>query len=137
MYLECLERDGYCIAKTAVPLFQAYEHAVDILEKIYSPLFHQSADFFLLKCGNRDIKRKRSVEDVNISKRKFMGFADLSKLTSRIKAKKMGSQRGGGERLSSMDELDYEEGCDEVFGSSCEDEDGRVSSEVAQRTYSR
>ena len=91
-------------AKAAAPLFQAYEHAVNILEKVYVPLFHQSDEIFALKCGDRVVKVKKSTEENNLAKRKFMPFADLSKITSRIKAKKL---RAKGEKHISMDELDF------------------------------
>lgn len=91
-------------ARAAAPLFRAYEHAVDILDKVYVPLFHQSDEIFELKCGDRNPKVKKSTDECSLAKRKFMAFADLSKITSRIRARKMLAK---GEKLTSMDELDF------------------------------
>jgi len=80
--------------RTAAPLFRAYEHAVDILEKSFAPLFHHSDEFYVLLCGDRNPKKEKIMES-NMSKRKFMPLLELSKLASKIKAKKqLGKERG-------------------------------------------
>ena len=99
--ISCKEIDR---VKTAAPLFRAYEHAVNIIEKVYVPLFHQCGDFFALTCGDRVMKVKKGMEENNLAKRKFMPFADLSRSISKIKAKKLQAK---GEKLTSMDLLDF------------------------------
>lgn len=111
-------KDAMMKLRTAAPLFRAYEHAVDILEKIYAPLFHQSEEFYALLCGNRISSRKRIVES-NLSKRKFMPFAELSKIAGKIKAKKQKVK----EDKSLAIFLDDREGTEEAY-EAYEDSDG-------------
>ncbi|BFZ02791.1 hypothetical protein BsWGS_05830 [Bradybaena similaris] len=39
--------------RTSTPLFRAYEHAYDLLENNFLPMFHQSDDYYNIICGGR------------------------------------------------------------------------------------
>ncbi|XP_059174499.1 sorting nexin-14-like isoform X2 [Physella acuta] len=39
--------------RTTTPLFKAYEHAYDLLENNFLPMFHQSDDYYSMICGDR------------------------------------------------------------------------------------
>ncbi|XP_076459987.1 sorting nexin-14-like isoform X3 [Babylonia areolata] len=39
--------------RTSTPLFKAYEHAYDLLQHTFLPMFHQSDDYYLMLCGDR------------------------------------------------------------------------------------
>uniref|UniRef100_A0A7M5X746 Sorting nexin n=2 Tax=Clytia hemisphaerica TaxID=252671 RepID=A0A7M5X746_9CNID len=118
--------------ETATPLFQAYEFAVDLLDKTYVPMFHQSEEFYSLLCGDKSPKKKRAAE-INLAKRKFMGFENFSKLASKIKAKKQ--ERDFGEQFS-FDDNDSP--AEEAFESEEEyelDDDDADEDEVLDLSY--
>lgn len=102
---KCVSSSKVDQAKMSVPIFRAYEFAVDVLEKDFVPSFHQNVAMFTLRSGDRFIKVKKNSVVENNTKRKFMPFAELSKITSKIRAKKLGTRTG--EELTFMDELDY------------------------------
>ncbi|XP_055877847.1 sorting nexin-14-like isoform X3 [Biomphalaria glabrata] len=39
--------------RTSAPLFKAYEHAYNLLENNFLPMFHQSDDYYSMICGDR------------------------------------------------------------------------------------
>lgn len=43
--------------RTSPPLFKAYEHAYNLLEKTFLPLFHQSDDYYRMLCGDRCVSQ--------------------------------------------------------------------------------
>ncbi|XP_046344151.1 sorting nexin-14-like isoform X1 [Haliotis rufescens] len=45
--------DGVVKLRTSTPLFKAYEHAYNLLENNFLPLFHQSDDYYRMVCGGR------------------------------------------------------------------------------------
>ncbi len=46
-------KEGIIKLQTTTPLFRAYEHAFNLLENTFLPLFHQSDDYYQMVCGNR------------------------------------------------------------------------------------
>jgi len=73
--------------RTAEPLFKAYEYAFNLIEYNFAPLFHQSDEFYRILCGPREIEQPKK-EAVKVQKKRFMPLAELSRLASKIKAKK-------------------------------------------------
>ncbi|CAH1794558.1 unnamed protein product [Owenia fusiformis] len=45
--------EGVVKLRTTTPLFRAYEHAYNLLENTFLPLFHQSDDYYTMLCGDR------------------------------------------------------------------------------------
>ncbi|KAJ8299813.1 hypothetical protein KUTeg_023873 [Tegillarca granosa] len=62
--------------RTSTPLFKAYEHAYNLLDKTFLPLFHQSDDYYTMICGDRvqsQITRSTSKQP----KKKEFGFSNI------------------------------------------------------------
>lgn len=54
--------EGVIKLQTTTPLFRTYEHAYDLLEHTFLPLFHQSDDYYSMLCGKRlSLKLQRSM----------------------------------------------------------------------------
>ncbi|XP_041362664.1 sorting nexin-14-like isoform X2 [Gigantopelta aegis] len=72
--------------RTSTPLFKAYEHAYDLLENNFLPLFHQSDDYYKMVCGDRPLgllTRQTS----KLPKKKEFAFSNLgSKLRDVFKS---------------------------------------------------
>lgn len=47
------DAEGVVRLQTTTPLFKAYEHAYDLLEHVFLPLFHQSNEYFTVVWGER------------------------------------------------------------------------------------
>ncbi|KAK3708732.1 hypothetical protein QZH41_015164 [Actinostola sp. cb2023] len=89
--------------KMAALLSKAYEHAYNLLEGTFIPLFYQSDDYFSLLCGSRLPARPLYKPTSRASKKKFDPLAEFSKLAGKIKHKVLNPVR---EEYSAYDELD-------------------------------
>ncbi|XP_046401263.1 sorting nexin-14-like isoform X2 [Ischnura elegans] len=80
--------------RTTTPLFQAYEHAYSLLENTLCPLFHQSEEYYIFLCGQKDSAQFNksgnsspsmhgSPAKVRSSKKQSEGWG-VSKLSSKI-----------------------------------------------------
>lgn len=67
--------------RTSTPLFKAYEHAIDLLEHTFLPLFHQSDDYYAMLCGDRPNSSTSRQQPKSVKKKEF----GLSNLGSKIK----------------------------------------------------
>ncbi|EDO42608.1 predicted protein [Nematostella vectensis] len=65
----------------------AYEHAYNLLEGTFIPMFYQSDDYFSLLCGSRLPAKPLPRPAARASKKKFDPLADLSKLAGKIREK--------------------------------------------------
>ncbi|GFR71743.1 sorting nexin-14 [Elysia marginata] len=50
--------------RTSTPLFKAYEHAYDLLENNFLPMFHQSDDYYNMVCGGRPSSLSRQMSRI-------------------------------------------------------------------------
>ncbi|KAK6170027.1 hypothetical protein SNE40_018516 [Patella caerulea] len=66
--------------RTSFTMFQAYEHAYDLLENTFLPLFHQSDDYYTMLCGDRSGSQS-SRNSSRLAKKKDV----LSNLSSKLK----------------------------------------------------
>ncbi|XP_048575614.1 sorting nexin-14 [Nematostella vectensis] len=73
--------------KMAALLSKAYEHAYNLLEGTFIPMFYQSDDYFSLLCGSRLPAKPLPRPAARASKKKFDPLADLSKLAGKIREK--------------------------------------------------
>lgn len=72
--------------RTSPPLFKAYEHAYNLLEKTFLPLFHQSDDYYRMLCGDRCVSLVVKV-GTKPQKKKEFGFSTFgSKLKEVFKS---------------------------------------------------
>ncbi|XP_014682031.1 PREDICTED: sorting nexin-14-like [Priapulus caudatus] len=81
--------------RTTPPLFKAYEHAYNLLENIYCPMFQHGDDYFKMICGSRiEMKISRSTSSTSLSKftdgsrtmkKASDTLAAVSKFSNRIK----------------------------------------------------
>ncbi|XP_064637730.1 sorting nexin-14-like isoform X3 [Lineus longissimus] len=67
--------EGVKRLQVTTPLFRAYEHAYNLLENTFLPLFHQSDDYYIWLCGNRHSKglfrsASRDVLEIPANKKK-------------------------------------------------------------------
>ncbi|KAK7112643.1 sorting nexin-14-like isoform X2 [Littorina saxatilis] len=88
--------------RTSTPLFKAYEHAYDLLEHTFLPMFHQSDDYYSMLCGDRpNSGAARQLPKSN--RKKDFGFSNLG---SKIKdVFRSGSdERGGGDGVEASPE---------------------------------
>ncbi|KAK3774463.1 hypothetical protein RRG08_000416 [Elysia crispata] len=71
--------------RTSTPLFKAYEHAYDLLENNFLPMFHQSDDYYNMICGGRPSSLSRQM--TRIPKKKDFTLAQFgSKLKDVFKS---------------------------------------------------
>ncbi|GAB1606612.1 sorting nexin-14-like isoform X2 [Argonauta hians] len=62
--------------RTSPPLFKAYEHAYNLLEKTFLPLFHQSDDYYTMLCGDRCVSQAVKI-GTKPQKKKEFGFSNF------------------------------------------------------------
>ncbi|KAL5007355.1 hypothetical protein ScPMuIL_016161 [Solemya velum] len=67
--------------RTSTPLFKAYEHAFDLLETTFLPLFHQSHNYYAMICGGRVGSQTAKSVSKQPKKKEF----GLSNLGSKLK----------------------------------------------------
>ncbi|RMX46311.1 hypothetical protein pdam_00000565 [Pocillopora damicornis] len=75
--------------KIASFLSKACEHAYNLLETTFLPLFYQSDDYFTLLCGSRLPAKPLNKPTSRASKKKFDPLAEFSRLAGKLKDKVM------------------------------------------------
>lgn len=72
------DADDVIRLQTTTPLFRAYEHAYDLLEHTFLPLFHQSDDYYSMICGQRiSSKLQRSVSKSSKNSGEPLSFSGI------------------------------------------------------------
>ncbi|XP_066970780.1 sorting nexin-14-like isoform X2 [Macrobrachium rosenbergii] len=73
--------------RTTRPLFQAYEHAYNLLEREYLPLFMHSHSYFAHVCGTRSSQsyQKNTTKDAEVLGKKNKGKVVVQKVGSGLK----------------------------------------------------
>lgn len=73
--------------RTTRPLFQAYEHAYNLLEREYLPLFMHSHAYFAHLCGARSSQgyQKNAAKEIDLQPRKNVGKVVVKKVGSGLR----------------------------------------------------
>ncbi|OWF54898.1 sorting nexin-14-like isoform X2 [Mizuhopecten yessoensis] len=115
--------------RTSTPLFKAYEHAYNLLEQTFIPLFHQSEEYYEMLCGSRVMSQTsrntpsnqlapRQPNNSRMPKKKEFG---LSNIGHKIK----GVFKSTAE-MRSLPEMDNFEDADTVTIASCSSLDDEI-----------
>ncbi|CAI9721892.1 sorting nexin-14-like isoform X2 [Octopus vulgaris] len=83
--------------RTSPPLFKAYEHAYNLLESTFLPLFHQSDEYYKMLCGDRCVSQAVKVGTKLEQKVNFLPLLqkDISRSTWPQKKKEFGFSNFG------------------------------------------
>lgn len=85
--------------RTSTPLFKAYEHAYDLLEHTFLPMFHQSDDYYNMICGERP-NSSTSRTQPRSSRKKDFGLSNIgSKLKDVFRATSEDKNSNSGDEL--------------------------------------
>ncbi|XP_069131952.1 sorting nexin-14-like isoform X2 [Argopecten irradians] len=107
--------------RTSTPLFKAYEHAYNLLEKTFIPLFHQSEEYYEMLCGSR-VMSQISRNTPKMPKKKEFGLSNIGhKIKGVFKSTEM----------KSLPEMDNFEEADTVTIASCSSLDDEVPDSIA------
>ncbi|KAL8561662.1 hypothetical protein ACOMHN_001394 [Nucella lapillus] len=114
--------------RTSTPLFKAYEHAYDLLQHTFLPMFHQSDDYYLMLCGDRpnsstsrqlpNSLQSLKTNNSRASRKKDFGFSNI------------GSKIKDVFRSTSEDRVSGDEGSEGLLASTQPQAMGRVDEEM-------
>lgn len=97
--------------QTSTPMFKAYEHAFNLLEQVYCPLFYHSDIFYKMVCGDRTGPVTNAEIESRDTQKQTLERSVPAKLGNRIMGVLKGSDTGSlnGDNYSDMDETETED----------------------------